>query len=307
MAWTKDQEKAIYETGTNIIVSAGAGSGKTAVLSERILKKIEQGISIDSLLVLTFTEAAAFEMKTRIKKKVLENPKTSSKASEIDSAYITTFDSYALSIVKKYHYLLNIDKNISVIDKSILKLYKIQTLDNIFEEYYKEKNQDFLNFIASLCHKNDNFIKNELLEIDNKLDLKLNKEDYLNTYEEQYLNSTFINKIYQDFENLILKKVEQSQEYYDLFFDELSESNQEKVNAYYSDYFNATSIDDLYILFQNKAPSISLKDEEAKQNKEVFKKIVDNIKKKIYEYPSKNDFINSYLSSLNYFKIVTLF
>ena len=158
-SWTKEQNEAITRTGNNIIVSAGAGSGKTAVLSERILKKIEQGVSIDSLLVLTFTEAAAFEMKTRIKKKVKENPLTSSKASEIDSAYITTFDSYALSIVKKYHYLLNIDKNISVIDKSILKLFKIQTLNEIFEEYYKEKNPDFLNFIASLCHKNDEFIK----------------------------------------------------------------------------------------------------------------------------------------------------
>ena len=70
MAWTKDQEKAIYERGQNIIVSAGAGSGKTAVLSERILEKVKSGVSIDSLLVLTFTEAAAFEMKERIKKKV---------------------------------------------------------------------------------------------------------------------------------------------------------------------------------------------------------------------------------------------
>ena len=70
MGWTKDQEKAIYESGQNIIVSAGAGSGKTAVLSERILEKVKSGVSIDSLLVLTFTEAAAFEMKERIKKKV---------------------------------------------------------------------------------------------------------------------------------------------------------------------------------------------------------------------------------------------
>ena len=111
MAWTKDQEKAIYECGQNIIVSAGAGSGKTAVLSERILEKVKSGVSIDSLLVLTFTEAAAFEMKERIKKKVKDNPSTTHLASDVDSAYITTFDSYALSIVKKYHYLLGIDKN----------------------------------------------------------------------------------------------------------------------------------------------------------------------------------------------------
>ena len=124
MAWTNEQLDAIYKDGQNIIVSAGAGSGKTSVLSERILTKIKEGVSVDSLLVLTFTDAAAFEMKSRIKEKVAQNPKTSHKASEIDSAYITTFDSYSLSIVKKYHYLLEIDKNINIIDKSILSLYK---------------------------------------------------------------------------------------------------------------------------------------------------------------------------------------
>ena len=60
--WTKEQQQAIDESGKNIIVSAGAGSGKTAVLSERVIKKLEQGVDIDRLLILTFTKAAAFEM-----------------------------------------------------------------------------------------------------------------------------------------------------------------------------------------------------------------------------------------------------
>ena len=162
MAWTKDQEKAIYECGQNIIVSAGAGSGKTAVLSERILEKVKSGVSIDSLLVLTFTEAAAFEMKERIKKKVKDNPSTSHLASDVDSAYITTFDSYALSIVKKYHYLLGIDKNINVIDNSIIELFKINTLNSIFESLYEEKDAYFLEFIKHFCLKNDNSLKKEI-------------------------------------------------------------------------------------------------------------------------------------------------
>ena len=70
MAWTHEQELAIHESGTNIIVSAGAGSGKTAVLSARVGEKIQQGIHIDELLILTFTNAAAGEMKERIKKKI---------------------------------------------------------------------------------------------------------------------------------------------------------------------------------------------------------------------------------------------
>lgn len=67
--WTKEQTEAIVKSGENIIVSAGAGSGKTAVLSERVLNKIENNIHINELLILTFTRAAADEMKDRIRKK----------------------------------------------------------------------------------------------------------------------------------------------------------------------------------------------------------------------------------------------
>ena len=111
--WTKEQELAIYEKGKNIIVSAGAGSGKTAVLSERVLNHLQNGMEIDSLLILTFTKAAAAEMKERIRKKISDNPSLHHQLDKVDNADITTFDAYALKIVKKYNYLLNISKNIS--------------------------------------------------------------------------------------------------------------------------------------------------------------------------------------------------
>ena len=66
--WTKEQQEAIYQKGKNIIVSAGAGSGKTAVLTERVITHLKEGVSIDELLILTFTNAAAAEMKDRIRK-----------------------------------------------------------------------------------------------------------------------------------------------------------------------------------------------------------------------------------------------
>ena len=68
--WTKEQQLAIHKDDQNIIVSAGAGSGKTAVLSERVIRKLEQGVDIDRLLILTFTKAAAFEMMIRIRNKI---------------------------------------------------------------------------------------------------------------------------------------------------------------------------------------------------------------------------------------------
>ena len=71
MKWTKEQLLAINEEGTNLIVSAGAGSGKTAVLSERVLRKVKEGIDIRQILILTFTNEAAGEMKERIRKKAI--------------------------------------------------------------------------------------------------------------------------------------------------------------------------------------------------------------------------------------------
>ena len=73
MNWTKEQEDAIYKKGSNILVAAAAGSGKTAVLTERVLEKVKNGISIDNLLILTFTKMAAKEMKERIGHKLKEN------------------------------------------------------------------------------------------------------------------------------------------------------------------------------------------------------------------------------------------
>ena len=100
MNWTKEQELAINQEGTNIIVSAGAGSGKTAVLSERVLRKVKSGIDIRNILILTFTNEAAGEMKNRIRKKLMKED-LKEQLEYIDAAYITTFDAYALSIVKK--------------------------------------------------------------------------------------------------------------------------------------------------------------------------------------------------------------
>lgn len=72
MKWTSEQLDAINKSGSNIIVSAGAGSGKTAVLTERVITKLKNGVSVNQLLILTFTNNAAKEMKERIKKKLLK-------------------------------------------------------------------------------------------------------------------------------------------------------------------------------------------------------------------------------------------
>ena len=180
VTWTDDQWQAIYEDGNNILVSAGAGSGKTAVLTERVIRKLKDGIDIDRLLVLTFTNEAAREMKSRIRDAINKNNLTK-QLNLLESAYITTFDSFALSIVKRYHYALNISKNITNIDSSIINIKKKELIEEIFENYY-ENNEDFKELISTFTTKDDTKIKEAILKIISELDKLIGKEEYLNNY-----------------------------------------------------------------------------------------------------------------------------
>ena len=134
--WTEEQQQAIDLEGSNILVSAGAGSGKTAVLSERTLRKVKSGVNIDQILILTFTKAAAYEMMLRIRDKI-SKAGLLEQLNRIDKAYITTFDSFALSVVKKYHDRLNLAKNIAIVDENVISLLKKEVLDEVFEKFYK--------------------------------------------------------------------------------------------------------------------------------------------------------------------------
>ena len=173
MNFTEEQQQAIFLEGTNIIVSAGAGSGKTAVLTERVKQKLLRGVHVNELLVLTFTNAAAAEMKDRIRKAILSTPEILDEANLIDGAYITTFDSFSLSIVKKYHTKLNVSNNIKITDEVIIDLKKHEILDELFDEYYLHPTEDFLKLINDFCLKDDVLLKDALLNAYKKNRIKI--------------------------------------------------------------------------------------------------------------------------------------
>ena len=175
MDLTPEQQLAVDLEGTNIIVSAGAGSGKTAVLSERVIRKLKDGIDIRNILMLTFTNEAAGEMANRIRKKIKKAGLTS-QLEFLDQAYITTFDAFALSLVKKYHYVLNIDKSIDIIDSSIIDLKRNEFLEEIFLSLYEEKNSNFLEMINNFTRLDDDTIVEAILNINESLDLKYDKD-----------------------------------------------------------------------------------------------------------------------------------
>lgn len=206
--WTEEQMLAIVKGNTNIIVSAGAGSGKTAVLTQRVITNLKKGMHINELLILTFTNNAAMEMKTRIKKAILEDDEIKNEAKLTDSADITTFDAYVLSLVKKYHYLLNLDSDITLIDSSIIKKKKKDFIEEIFEELFTQKNEKFIKFVTDFGTKNARQTKKTILNLDYSFDLITKKEDYLNNYIESYYNKNNLDNLFHQFENTILKRVE---------------------------------------------------------------------------------------------------
>ena len=192
--WTDEQLQAINVEGNNVIVSAGAGSGKTAVLSERVLRKVKDGIPVNRLLILTFTNMAAFEMKDRIRKK-LKKEGFLEEVKLIDSSYITTFDSYSLSLVNKYHSILHLDKNVMICDSTLIEIRKKEILDKIMDERYKKGSISFSNLISHFALKNDESLKKSILNINSKLDLKYDKRKYLENYEKNFYNEEYLDKI----------------------------------------------------------------------------------------------------------------
>ena len=179
MEWTKDQKLAIYENGSNILVAAAAGSGKTAVLVERIINKIiNENTDIDRLLVVTFTNAAASEMRERILnaiyKRIEENEESNDEENEklqrqitlLNKASICTIDSFCLDIIKNNFYELDISPNFRIADTAEIELLKQEILEELFEEKYEMEDKDFINLIHTYTtYKDDTLLKELILKI----------------------------------------------------------------------------------------------------------------------------------------------
>lgn len=151
--WTKQQETAIYAKDSDILVSAAAGSGKTAVLVERIISAVtaeESPRDIDRMLVVTFTKAAASEMSQRIgaaiAKKLEEEPENAHLQNQmtlLNRADIKTIHAFCLQVIREYYSKLDLDPAVKTADPSEISLLQREVLEDLFEELYAEEREDF--------------------------------------------------------------------------------------------------------------------------------------------------------------------
>lgn len=162
--FTKEQQQAIDDRGHDILVSASAGSGKTTVLVERVLREILSGTQVDELLVITFTKAAAEEMKTRIKQALsaeLAKPGSNRRylreqLNQVDTANISTIDAFCLEVIHRFYYSVNLDPSFSILtDDTQAALLKERALREIEGEFLEEKDVNFRHFYDNFAGDRD--------------------------------------------------------------------------------------------------------------------------------------------------------
>ena len=303
--WTAEQTAAINEGGKNIIVSAGAGSGKTAVLSERVLTHLENHISITDLLILTFTNAAASEMKDRIRKKIKNIPELREELDKVDMAFITTFDAFSLSLVKRYKEYLNISSNIKIVDNSIITLKKKEFLNAIFDNLYYENNPLFLKLLNDLTLKDDKDIFTGILNLNNKLDNVYNKQELLDNYIAKFYDFNNLDNIFNEYLLLIINNIKEIANQLDNLRYYVDSSYMDKIEVVFNDLGKSNDYDTIRKNIYNleKLPILRNACDEAKKIKEEISKIVKNIKE-LTKYNSKEDIINSLMATKDYVVII---
>ena len=298
MNWTEEQKQAIYENKSNILVSAAAGSGKTAVLVERIINKvINENIDIDKILIVTFTNAAASEMRERI----LE---------AINKANICTIDSFCIDVIKNNFFEIDVSPNFRIRDTSEIEILKYEILEELFEEKYEAEDKDFIKLINTYTtYKDDSLLKELVLKIytyiqsnpfpkkwlDEKVKMfdikdKLN-EDFSKTIWGQILLKEFEDEIIDNIsvlENVKkdLAKYPELSQFYLIIDDDINELNKIKqnINSWEKTYDLANNLE------FKKWPIDRKNNIQAKEN---AKKIRDLVKKKINKSLNKILIFNS--------------
>ena len=230
--WTKEQLQAINEKGNNILVAAAAGSGKTAVLVERIIHKIiDEKIDINKMLVVTFTNAAASEMRERTLEAIYgalekepQNLHLQRQIMLLNKASISTIHSFCLDVIHNNFYELDLPSNFRIADETEINLIKQEAMDELFEEKYIEEDADFVDLLERYSsYKNDESLQELIFKISRYIESTPYPEKWLNDKvslfcikeDEQIENNIFVKYVISEIKEklndslLILNKAKQ--------------------------------------------------------------------------------------------------
>ena len=216
--WTEEQQKVIQLRNRNILVSAAAGSGKTAVLVERIITMLTEDdppVDVDKLLIVTFTEAAASEMKERIRlaieKKLLEYPEDEhlkQQATLIHNAQITTIHSFCLSVIRDHFHAIDIDPGFRIAEEGELKLLKEDVMKELLENYYIKDDKKFKYFIECYASgKTDDGIKELIYSLYNAAMSNPYPDTWLEECIDSYRNTDLESVKSSEWMNLLWKNI----------------------------------------------------------------------------------------------------
>lgn len=320
MKYTDSQLLAIKEENKNILVSAGAGSGKTGVLKARVLNKLKNGVHIDELIILTFTKAAASEMKSRIVEAINQDDSLKSELSRMNHAIITTFDAFCLKLVKEYHYLLGLPANITIANKLQFLDMQQKVLEETIKSYYLANDEAFDSMVLDYFQKGDDLIKSSVSNLANKVSKYPNPIQRLDRFEKDYLTNEIIHSHFEEFEKKIYQLVDLAHQKYADLSAHLSNTSIDSIDRYITQigaYINNLKNKDLiYDILQNTAfprKPVLKKDNEYKEMFDDYynqlKPILDELKGVVKDLNlhSKEEAINRVISTKkNTLKIVDI-
>ena len=295
MGFNKEQESAIFAPITeNVLVAAGAGSGKTRTLAEKVFTIIDKGeVKPSELLVLTFTDNAAHEMRERIIGTFKERNKEDI-AEQVASAHIRTFDSFARYLVSSYADVLGISSNVNLANSDVIFAKKSVYLDEIFDEYYNDKDK-CEKLVKTLCKFNiagDRNTKKVILDLYKQLDkLTLERKDQiLNHYNEEFLSEKYFKDVIEELvrasKSIVTDTIKEAY-FVEKHFDVLEGGNAQLIANLFNDK-SAFNIDinlcNFYNTELNQEMYRRLKDALISDGKEFIRKIHDFANDKSFKF-----------------------
>lgn len=207
MGFSNEQIKAIKSNNTNELVNAGAGSGKTSVLSQHVLYLMKyHGYNIKDFLIVTFTLDAANEMKERIRKALIEDEKLKDQAKDLDACNISTFDSFNNFIVRKYGRLIGVDE-LAIMDDTFKQIELINIVNHVLNNHFDNENKQVIEACLNLSLKDEDNFKKLVIQVLNLGLFRNNPDEFFNNYINKVINESFVDNLINEYYQMCKDKI----------------------------------------------------------------------------------------------------